>query len=279
MPELAEVEFYRKQWDAGLGQKIVAVQLHARKRIFRGSDTRAMTRQLTGSRFLRSFAWGKQMLFEFTGGNWIGIHLGMTGKLRIEPPDFRPEKHDHLVLRQAKRALVFRDARLFGRVRFHHGKSAPAWWRAGGPDIGSESFDRAFFDAFLRRHARAPVKAVLLLQSGFAGIGNWMADEILWRAKISPLIPAVALSAAQRARLFRETRFVASESLRIIGPNFNDPPRDWLIHQKWKREGVCPRHRTPLRKAMIGGRTTAWCPRCQKNPCHSERSGAESKNL
>jgi len=105
---------------------------------------------------------------------------------------------------------------------------------------------------------------VLLLQSGFAGIGNWMADEILWRAKIAPLIAAGALTAAQRTRLFRETQFVASESLRIVGPDFGDLPHDWLIHQKWKRDGICPRHRTPLRKAMIGGRTTAWCPRCQK---------------
>lgn len=264
MPELAEVEFFRRQWDPGLGQKVVAVQLHAQKRIFRGSDPRAMKRELTGRRFLRSFAWGKQMLFEFSGGNWIGLHLGMTGKLRIEPSGFRPEKHDHLVLRQTGRALVFRDARLFGRVRFHHGKSLPDWWRSGAPDIGSDTFDRAFLDTFLRRHARAPVKAVLLLQSGFAGIGNWMADEILWRAKISPLAPTGTLSAAQRTRLFNETRFVASESLRIIGPDFSDPPRDWLIHQKWKREGICPRHRSPLRKETIGGRTTAWCPRCQK---------------
>ena len=263
MPELAEVEFYRRQWDPGLGQKIVAVELHSRKRIFRGSDTTAMKRELTGRRLLRSFAWGKQMLFEFSVGNWIGIHLGMTGKLRTEPPAFRPEKHDHLVLHQAKRALVFRDARLFGRVRFHHGKSAPDWWRSGAPDIASETFDRAFLDAFLRRHARAPVKAVLLLQSGFAGIGNWMADEILWRAKIAPLTAAGALSPARRARLFRETQFVASESLRIIGPNFSDPPRGWLIHQKWKRDGMCPRHHKPLRKAMIGGRTTAWCAKCQ----------------
>src|SRR3984893_1223269 len=147
MPEPAEVEFYRRQWDPGLGQKIVRVQLHARKRIFRGSNTRALVRELTGSRYLRSFAWGKQMLFEFSGGNWIGIHLGMTGKLRIEAPGFAAEKHDHLLLHQTKRVLVFRDARLFGRVRFHHGRSAPDWWRAGGPDIGSGSFDRRIFDA------------------------------------------------------------------------------------------------------------------------------------
>ena len=264
MPELAEVEYFRKEWDPGLGKKIVEVQLHSRKRIFRGSNPRELARRLTGSRLLRSFAKGKQMLFQFSGGNWIGIHLGMTGKLRTEPRGFRPEKHDHLVLQQARQALVFRDARLFGRVRSHQGKSEPDWWKTGGPDIGSDDFDRAFLHAFLDRHPRAPIKAVLLLQTGFPGIGNWMADEILWRARIAPSRPAGALSSAQRNRILQETRFVASESLRIIGPDFSDPPPDWLIHQKWKRAGVCPRHGTPLRKATIGGRTTAWCPRCQK---------------
>ena len=276
MPELAEVEYFRRQWDVGLGQKIVSVQLHPRKRIFRGSDPRELARKLTGRRFLRSQAWGKQMLLEFSGGNpdtigarenlrsWIGIHLGMTGQLRVEPAGFRAEKHDHVVLQQTKRALVFRDARLFGRVRFHHGKAPPAWWRSGAPDISSDLFDRAFLNAFLDRHARAPIKAVILMQNGFAGIGNWMADEILWRAKIAPPVTCGSLSPARRARLLSETRFVAAESLRIVGPDFADLPADWLIHQKWKRAGVCPRHRTPLKKATIGGRTTAWCPRCQK---------------
>lgn len=264
MPELAEVEFFRRQWDGGLGQKIVTVQLHSRKRIFRGSDPRKIVEHLTGSRLLRSGARGKQMFLEFSGGNWIGIHLGMTGKLRTEPAGFRPEKHDHFVLQQRRLALVLRDARLFGRVRFHHGKTEPEWWRAGGPDISSDKFDQAFLDAFLNRHGRAPIKAVVLMQNGFAGIGNWMADEILWRAKIAPSILAGALSPVRRARLFGETRFVASESLRIVGPDFSDPPSDWLIHQKWKREGVCPRHRSPLLKGIIGGRTTAWCPRCQR---------------
>src|ERR1700704_6721674 len=82
MPEVAEVEFYRRQWDCGLGKKIVAVQLHAQKRIFRGSDPREMARRLTGQRYLRSHARGKWMFFEFSGDNWIGLHLGMSGKMR-----------------------------------------------------------------------------------------------------------------------------------------------------------------------------------------------------
>ena len=84
MPELAEVEYFRRQWDAGLGHKILAVKLHPRKRIFRGTDTRSLVRHLTGSRLLRSVARGKQMLFQFSGDNWLGLHLGMTGKMRIE---------------------------------------------------------------------------------------------------------------------------------------------------------------------------------------------------
>jgi formamidopyrimidine-DNA glycosylase len=263
MPELAEVEYYRRQWDPGLGARVLAVELHAQKRIFRGSDVRALKRQLTGAKLLRSTARGKQMLFEFSGPNWLGLHLGMSGAMRIEAREFRPEKHDHLVLRQAKRALVFRDPRLFGRVRFHHGELHPEWWPPNLPQIGDRSFNRAFFESFLQRHRRAPIKGVLLMQSGFPGIGNWMADEILWRARVAPARPAGDLAETQRAALLRETRFVARESVRIIGADFSDPPKTWLIHQRWKPGGLCPRHKATLERATIGGRTTAWCARCQ----------------
>src|SRR5215203_3780427 len=121
MPELAEVEYYRRQWEVGFGARILVVELHARKRVFRGSNTLEIVRCLTGARLLQSIARGKQMLFQFSGESWLGLHLGMSGTLRVEPPHFQPEKHDHLLLRQTKRALVFRDPRLFGRVRFHHG--------------------------------------------------------------------------------------------------------------------------------------------------------------
>ena len=115
MPELAEVEYFRKQWDPGLGARIIAVRLHATKRIFRGSDPREIRRQIGGSCLLRSTPRGKQMLFEFSGGNWLGLHLGMSGALRVEPANFRPAKHDHLVLQQAKQALLPRSAALRAR--------------------------------------------------------------------------------------------------------------------------------------------------------------------
>ena len=265
MPELAEVEYYRKQWDPGLGAKIGAVQLHDKKRIFRGSDPSEIRRQIGGSRLLRSTARGKQMLFEFSGGSWLGLHLGMSGTLRVEPANFRPAKHDHLVLQQAKHALVFRDPRLFGRVKFYHGKAGPAWWTGAPPEINAPEFTPAYVEEFLRRHGRAPIKAVLLMQSGFPGIGNWLADEILRRAKIAPATKSKDLTALQRSAVRRVTRFVAREALRIIGHDYSDPPKSWLIHERWRPTGICPIHKTLLKRTMIGGRTTAWCARCQRS--------------
>jgi formamidopyrimidine-DNA glycosylase len=264
MPELAEVEYFRKRWDAGLGERIVVVQLHGEKRIFRRTDVRAIERQLVRQALLRSAARGKQLLFVLSGGNWLGIHLGMSGKLRVETAKFEAGKHDHLVLRQRERALVFSDPRQFGLVRFHNGPEAPGWWDVSGPELHSREFTKASLREFVRRHPHAPIKAVLLLQKGFPGVGNWMADEILWRAKIAPRTRAGKLREEKLDAVWRSTRFVARAALKTIGRDFSDPPKDWLLHVRWRVGGKCPRHGSPLRRATIGGRTTVWCPLCQR---------------
>ena len=264
MPELAEVEWFRKRWDAGRDAEIVDLSLHARNRVFRGANVREPQRRLIGATLLGSQARGKRMLFKFSGDNWLGIHLGMTGKIRVESANYRPAKHDHLVLFQRERALVFTDSRQFGRVRFYHGFDEPDWWKSAAPEIISGEFDQKCVDRFLDRHRKAPIKAVLLMQNGFPGIGNWMADEILWRAKVLPSKRTAKLTARERDAIFRATKFVVRRSLETLGKDFSDPPRSWLIHQKWKRAGICPIHRTPLRHATVAGRTTAWCKRCQK---------------
>jgi formamidopyrimidine-DNA glycosylase len=264
VPELAEVDWYRKRWDVARGGPIVDLALHTRMRVFRETNTRELQRHLLAATYLGSERRGKRMLFKFSGENWLGIHLGMTGKIHVAPLNFRPAKHDHLVLYQRERALVFTDPRQFGQVRFHYGTDEPDWWKSDAPEIVSSEFNREFLGRFLERHRRAPIKAVLLLQTGFPGIGNWMADEILWRARILPSRRARSLREHERAALLRETKFVVRRSLETLGKDFSDPPRGWLIHERWSRTGVCPRHRTPLRHATIGARTTAWCPRCQR---------------
>jgi len=264
MPELAEIEWFRKQWNPGWGHDIIDLSLHPRNRVFRGTSTHALRKNLLGGKLLKSTTHGKQMLFSFSGDNWLGIHLGMTGKIGLQSANFHPRKHDHLVLYQSERALVFTDSRQFGRARFHHGSDKPDWWKSDVPEITSPVFNQKFVDQFLDRHRKAPIKAVLLLQGGFPGIGNWMADEILWRAKILPPKRTGKLKPRERAAIFEATKFVVRKSLQTLGKDFSDPPRNWLIHQKWNMDGICPRHRTPLRRGTIGGRTTAWCPRCQR---------------
>src|SRR5688572_1487628 len=176
MPELAEVEFYRKQWDAGVGARVTRVALHAGKRPLRGIDPDAFTKSLTGAQLLGSEARAKQMLFWFGRGKrpqaWLGVHLGMTGKVSIEPALFEPTKHDHLVLYQRERALVFRDPRQFGRIRFDTGAEPPAWWQEMPPAVTSDEFTLERLREFTTRRARTAVKALLLTQDFFPGVGN-----------------------------------------------------------------------------------------------------------
>jgi len=280
MPELAEVEFFRKRWSAGHGARVLAVRLHEGKKVFRGCDTRLLKRKLTGATLLGSETAAKQMLFRFSGGNlsraesrgWLGIHLGMSGELRVEPPGYVPTKHDHFVLVQRKRQLVFNDPRMFGGVLFHAGKTPPAWWTRITPAILSPEFSVTAVGAFLRRRSRAPIKAVLLMQERFPGIGNWMADEILWRAAIHPKRLAGSLCPAEMRALHRECRRVCRLALDTIAgrgaylpPDLNAHiPKTWLFWHRWEAGGLCPRTKRPLARGVVGGRTTCWSPARQR---------------
>ena len=102
------------------------------------------------------------------------------------------------------------------------------------------------------------------MQKGFPGIGNWMADEILWRARIAPKRRVKQLREPEFNRLWKATRLVARVALKKIGADFGDPPKGWLIHERWSAHGVCPKHKTKLRRETVATRTTAWCPKCQK---------------
>jgi formamidopyrimidine-DNA glycosylase len=266
MPELAEVEYYRRCWDCGIGQRVLGVELHSQKRSFRGNNVAHLVKVLSGATLQGSEARGKQILFRFSRQGWLGVHLGMTGVLRVEAPDFAPAKHDHLVLRQRRQALCFSDPRLFGRILFHHGSREPDWWSGLSPALTSELFTLTKMGEFLARHPKAPIKAVLLMQQGFPGIGNWMADEILWRAGIRPTRRTATLSASESRALWRQIRWVCAGALRIVAKDYSDPPPSWLFRYRWKPGGRCPKDEEPLGRTTVGGRTTVWCPTCQRCP-------------
>ena len=87
MPELAEVEYFRRRWDVGLGRKVSAVHLNTKARIGRGITPASLTKALAGAKLVESFAAAKQMAFRFSGGAWLGVHLGMTGRLEAGDAD------------------------------------------------------------------------------------------------------------------------------------------------------------------------------------------------
>lgn len=265
MPELAEVEFYRKQWDCGIGQTVDKVHLNGGARIFRETNTRKLRKSLPGSAFQTSECHGKQMLFGFTPEIWLAAHLGMTGQLLVMEASYQPEKHDHLVIFQPNQSLVFRDSRKFGRIRFDQGTKPPTWWSELPPQPISPEFTADRVTAFLARHPKSVIKALLLDQAGFPGIGNWMADEVLWRIRLHPATRCREIPRAQAHQLRDEVRKLSLEALSVIGTDWSDPPDSWLFNHRWKDGGICPRGtcKTPLIREDLRGRTTCWCPNCQ----------------
>ncbi len=267
MPELAEVEYFRKEWDPGIGQAVRRVHLNPQARVFRETSPALIRRRLKGERFEASFAHGKNLLFQFSGGAWLGGHLGMTGSLGIESAStFRPGKHDHLVIFLETMALVFTDPRMFGRIRFEISADGPPdWWRELPPEVTGPGFTRHLVAEAARRRARTPIKTLLLDQSLFPGIGNWMADEICWRLRWHPARLAGTLDEAGVAALWKTVRHVSREAVRIIGNGWNDPPDSWLFQHRWEKDHQCPRPGcgADLVRADLRGRTTCWCPVCQ----------------
>ena len=261
MPELAEVAYYARRWDAALHKRILRVHVHPQSRIFRGGSARALAKALTGTDYLQPHTHGKNMSFAFSGGVWLGGHLGMTGELLCEPPHYAPLRHDHLVLFTADCALVYRDPRQFGRWHMERSAGPPTWWRDLPPEIMAKAFTAAHVANFLCRHARAPLKALLLDQSGFPGIGNWMADEALWQLRLHP---ATLSGKADPDALRRVLQSITRTALRTIGRDWSDPPRTWLMQHRWKAGGHCPRCRGALTREEFRGRTACWCPVCQK---------------
>jgi formamidopyrimidine-DNA glycosylase len=265
MPELAEVERSRRLWEVGRGAKVLEVILRNRKsRIFRSINPEELVRSLTGQRLSDSEALGKQMVFRFgnRGQFWLGLHLGMTGDLRVEKPRYSFLKYDHLVLRQSKRSLVFSDPRQFGRVLFAQSEVTPSWWAKLPPSILSNQFKRSLIAEFCRRRKGSPLKGLLLMQERFPGVGNWMADEILWRARLNPKTRAGALVEREITSLYRATRIVCAKAIEVIDKDWQFP-KNWLFAHRWEDGGKCPRCHTGLMRDVVGGRRTCWCPKCQ----------------
>jgi formamidopyrimidine-DNA glycosylase len=225
---------------------------------------------LEGLKILALGRRGKMLTIRCEGGRTLVFHLKMTGQMLLVKPGTPEDKHTRLILPLAGRGLElrFRDIRKFGFLCcLSPGESAPEL-DALGPEpleIDFPSFARLF------EGRRGRLKSLLLNQRVIAGIGNIYADEILFRARIHPEIPASSLGKPELRSLWKATRVILNQAISRKGSTISDfadpdgrPGNYQELHKAYGREGErCVRCGTAIRRIVIGGRSSFYCPSCQ----------------
>jgi formamidopyrimidine-DNA glycosylase len=272
MPELPEVESARVVIERhGLGRRIADVD-DTDTFVCRPYLPGEIRHALAGSELTAAMRQGKSMWFPSSEAVTLGIHLGMSGKIVIADPDGTEiDGGDYWEggrkpgdYRWARFTLTFEDGgrlmlvdpRRLGRVRLN-----PPVWELG-PD--AQRITPAQFRAVLATSA-APVKARLMDQHQIAGIGNLLADEILWRARIHPARVASSLTPAEQNRLLRATRDTIRTALRDGGVH------TLTIIPYRRNGGACPRDHAPMSSGKVDGRTSWWCSAEQLLPARGSR--------
>lgn len=269
MPELPEVETIANGVDRRIrGETIVSAWFSSHREPFK-TPPDEMASSLAGQKIAGVRRVGKHIVMDLEGKRgeqkqWL-VHLGMTGKLLVTATDAPIERHTHAVLGLASaRELRFVDARRFGRLAL---LEAPFT----GPGREPLTISKADFAALFRGR-KLSIKAALLNQRLLHGVGNIYADESLFRAGIRPARVAGRLSREQLDRLHGSLRSVLKAAIRAGGSSVSDyVDADGVAgffqvqHKVYMRTGEpCLRCGTPIRRTLLAGRGTHYCPRCQR---------------
>jgi formamidopyrimidine-DNA glycosylase len=272
MPELPEVETVRRTLAPAVGGRISSVWTSGLGLHMARKPPRARLRRLVGARITAVRRHGKYLLLDTDRAESVVVHLGMTGRLRIQRASDPRVPHTHVVLGLGGRELRFVDARRFGQFdvvvrgqeRGHPGLGLL------GPDALDESIDAGAMLA-VAKDKRTTLKAFVLDQSVIAGVGNIYASEALWRAKLRPTLRTHRLTAPAARRLAAAIREVIERALEHGGTTLSDfvdadgtagENADYLW--VYDRAGQpCERCRTAIKRSVLQGRATYYCPTCQ----------------
>jgi formamidopyrimidine-DNA glycosylase len=282
MPELPEVETIAR----GLNQRVAGDVIESVWLGEKPEPLKSPAKEIAGvlerARIQRVRRIGKHIVFDLERpsrngrktstirGQWI-VHLGMTGRLLIASPETEMAKHTHAVLKLASgRELRFVDPRRFGRLAVDRMESKGAAGFAAPGDEPLDSQIERFLALFRRR--KTPIKSALLNQSLLSGVGNIYADESLFRAAVRPRRRAASLTRTELRRLHSALQEVLHEAIKLGGSSVSDyvdaDGREGffqLQHRVYGREGEpCLVCRTPIKRVIIAGRSSHYCPRCQK---------------
>ena len=269
MPELPEVETtvraLRKVLD---GRRIVRVE--QRRGDLRRSFPQDLGQRLTGARVTGLGRRAKYGLIDTDRGDTLIFHLGMSGHWRVDPAEIG--KHDHLLLETDEGLrLALNDARRFGSVDLVPTEALDGWpaFRALGPEPTSEVTGAWLKARFAGR--TAAVKTMLMDQRIIAGLGNIYACEALYRARIDPRRPAGGVSRARLEALAAAIPAVLDEAIAAGGSSLRDfvsPDGELGYFAKdfavYDREGMACGCGGKVRRIVQGGRSTFFCPKCQR---------------
>jgi formamidopyrimidine-DNA glycosylase len=247
MPELPEVERARATLERVLGRRIAAVD-DQDSYVSRPHSPGQLSDALVGHRFVSAHRRGKQLWLETDDGPSLALHLGMTGHIVLDPEEkLRWDRFSVEFLDGGGFAL--RDKRRLGRAYLD-----PRLTRVG-PDVAEVNRED-----FRRRvgAGRTAIKARLLDQRAVSGVGNLLADQALWQARLAPNRRTSTLSVEDLDRLRRELRSAVRSAIRKGGAHTG------VFIEARRADGFCPRDGHTLQRATIGGRTTYWCPECQR---------------
>jgi formamidopyrimidine-DNA glycosylase len=260
MPELPEVETYRRFLEANVLGRQIATVPYLDKSMVRRTDPLALVTQLEGSRISSTHRHGKLLFAELSRGGHMVIHFGMTGDLKGHSMGEEP-RHARLVLNfDTGDSLAYVCMRKFGYLSLTDNPeefvSALGW----GPDA-LNGLDETVFAAGLAS-TRSPIKAALMDQRRWAGIGNLYADEALFQALIAPTVPGNELGPRRRRRLFSTIKEVLRTAV-SRGADFDAYPDGYLLAARVPF-APCTNCGASLSVTKVGGRTTIYCPRCQR---------------
>jgi len=277
MPELPEVETVRRLLESHVvGQMIASVELGDFPGVLETTLPGEPASWLIGRTIEGAQRRGKYLLFPLDDGHTMVVHLRMTGRLLVLPPDAPPVRFQHLALRlSGGEELRFADQRKFGRVTILTPDDVQQLDERLGPEPLSDGMNAASMLATLRRRT-GPIKGVLLDQRAIAGLGNIYVDEALWEAGIHPRWPANALTAEQIECLLEVVRRTLRSAIANQGTTFStfENPygeaggnaRYLKVYGRGKENGICERCGTPLQRIVVAGRGTTFCPTCQPLP-------------
>jgi formamidopyrimidine-DNA glycosylase len=259
MPELPEVEQARRFLEMNaLNHPIRSVEI-LDGGVIQEIGVKEFQRELTGRTMTTAGRRGKQMFIGLDDGPFLTIHLGMTGDLVVDEDDAVPRFTRIVFHFSDGMSLFYVDQRKFGAIGLVGSIDQFVAEHRLGPDALSINLSE-FIDR-TSSHKKA-IKSVLLDQAVLSGIGNLYADEVLFQAKVHPETRADTISRKKLAGLHRQVGKILRSSI-AVSSDFDSLPDGYLLRDR--EEGAeCPRGNGRLELTKVGGRTTIFCPRCQR---------------